>query len=56
MLNPEQQGLLIQEAYEAGFFQTGKWNDPQRTQQQQTILINYMIQVLPQLRAGQGAT
>lgn len=49
MLNPEQQGQLIQDAYVAGFFINHIWSGD-------TVLTQYMNQVLPQLRAGQGAT
>lgn len=60
MLNPEQQGQLIQDAYDAGYFTNRGWsiskvdsfNNPIPPQ----FLINYMNQVTQQLRAGQGAT
>jgi hypothetical protein len=56
-LNPEQQGLLIQFAYDAGFFQTGIWTVPKTNPPQfRPDLAKYMQNVLPQLRAGQGAT
>lgn len=54
MLNPEQQGQLIQDAYEAGFFQNGNWVHPKMGARPD--LAKYMQNVLPQLRNGQGAT
>lgn len=66
MLNPEQQGQLIQDAYDNGYFQNGGWSNVKPiyyTSQNQTqaqilpqFMIKYMNQVIPQLRAGQGAT
>jgi hypothetical protein len=57
MLNPEQQAHLIGEAYLAGYFQNGKWTVPKSNPPViDTILTNFMTQVLPQLRSGQGAT
>jgi hypothetical protein len=60
-LNPEQQGLLIQYAFDAGFFTTnrGQWIevDPQtKTVTNRPDLARYMQNVIPQLLAGQGAT
>ncbi|MDQ2747888.1 MAG: DUF4157 domain-containing protein [Acidobacteriota bacterium] len=49
MLSPEQQGQLIQDAYGAGYFTNYIWSGD-------AFLTQYMNQVLPQLRAGQGAT
>jgi hypothetical protein len=60
LLNPEQQGQLIQDAYGAGYFQNGGWSLTKITSSNITIpaqfMINYMNQVMPQIRAGQGAT
>ncbi len=66
MLNPEQQAQLIQDAYDNGYFQNNGWSNAKPiyvTSQNQTqsqipaqFMINYMNQVLPQLRNGQGAT
>ena len=57
MLNPEQQGHLIESAYRAGFFQTGQWLVPETNPPQfRSDLATYMQGVMPQLRAGQGAT
>jgi len=57
MLNPEQQGQLIQDAYDAEFFQNGLWKVPNTNPPQfRPDLAKYMKNVLPQLRAGQGAT
>ncbi len=62
MLNPEQQGQLIQDAYNAGFFTVnkGQWIERNpRTNQiigQRADLAKYMQGVMPQLLAGLGAT
>lgn len=60
MLNPEQQAYLIQQAFEAGYFTNGKWSttivDTSNNQIPQQFLINYMNKVMPQVRAGLGAT
>ena len=61
MLNPEQQGQLIQDAYGAGFFtvNSGRWLQTVQGSSQKISrpdLAIYMQGVLPQLRAGQGAT
>ena len=60
MLNPEQQGQLIQDAYDAGYFKNGRWSTTKVDSQNKVIppqfLINYMNQVKPQLLAGLGAT
>ena len=66
MLNPEQQGQLIQDAFENGYFSSGGWSNVKPiyyTSQNQTqmqiptqFIINYMNQVKPQLYSGQGAT
>lgn len=57
MLNPEQQGKLVQDAYAFGYFSGRQWNDPNLpTQAERDALIKYFDNVLPQLRAGRGAT
>ena len=66
MLNPEQQGQLIQDAFDNGYFFGGGWSNvkpiyftsPNQTQSQipPQFMINYLNQVMPQVRAGQGAT
>jgi hypothetical protein len=58
MLNPEQQGQLVQDAYQFGYFNSPKqWNDPNRPNQaDKIILIQAFDKVLPQLRQGHGAT
>ncbi len=59
ILNPEQQGQLIQDAYEAGFFTNGQWikvDSQTKAVTSKPNLAKYMQNVLPQLRAGQGAT
>lgn len=59
MLNPEQQAKLIQDAYDVSYFNNGQWKetDPQtKTVTDRPDLAKYMQNVLPQLRAGQGAT
>ena len=59
MLNPEQQGKLIQDAYDNIFFKSNVWANAV-TYNGVTIsaqdLTKYMLSVLPQLRAGLGAT
>lgn len=61
MLNPEQQGQLVQDAYDAGFFTVnkGQWLQPVQGSNQKINrpdLTQFMQGVLPQLLAGQGAT
>jgi hypothetical protein len=64
MLNPEQQGQLIQDSYTSGFLvngqPTGKWIEPQigGGTRHRTDIEQYFIKqnVLGQLRSGQGAT
>ena len=58
LLNPEQQAQLVEDAFRFGYFNTPKqWNDPNvPNQSDKQTLINYFDSVLPQLRAGQGAT
>ena len=62
LLNPEQQGQLIEDAFINGYFQNGGWSNikPIRDNSNNIIppqnMINYMNQVKPQLQAGQGAT
>jgi len=48
-MDPEQQAGLLQNAYRNGYFDTGVWNG-------RPDLTAYMDQVVPQLRAGNGAT
>ena len=54
MLNPEQQGQLIEDAFKYGYFSSKQWNDSLLTQAEKQRLINYMTSVIPQLLAGQG--
>lgn len=66
LLNPEQQGQLIEDAYINEYFHNGGWNNKKPvlyTTQNQTQaqispqdMINYLNKVLPQIRVGQGAT
>ncbi len=66
MLNPEQQAQVIQDAHDNGYFKNGGWSNAKPvyyTSQNQTqaqiqpqFMINYLNQLMPQLRAGQGAT
>lgn len=66
MLNLEQQGQLIQDAYGNDYFKNGGCSNVKPvyyTSQNQTqmqippqFMVNYLNQVMPQLRAGQGAT
>jgi hypothetical protein len=64
LLNPEQQGQLIQDAYTYGFLQNGlpngKWMQPQPgggTRHRADFEQYFVSQnILGQLRAGQGAT
>jgi hypothetical protein len=61
MLNPEQQGALIQDAYEAGFFtiNKGQWVEVDPVTKSTTVkptLATFMQNVVPQLLSGQGAT
>jgi hypothetical protein len=64
LLNPEQQGQLIQDAYTYGFLQNGlpngKWMEPQPgggTARRMDFEQYFVSQnILGQLRAGQGAT
>lgn len=62
LLNPEQQGQLIQDAYVNDYFLNGGWsnvrqiNDSQGNGIPAAFMINYMNQVKPHLRGGQGAT
>ena len=55
MLNPEQQAHLIEEAYFYGYFDNRQWNNIQIAPSDQAFLIQYMDNVLPQLRLGIGA-
>lgn len=62
MLNPEQQGQLIEDAYEAGYFtkNQGQWIEVDPLTKQvigpRPDLATFMKGVEPQLRSGQGAT
>ncbi len=61
MLNPEQQGYLIQKAYEAGYFtiNSNQWLQPVQGKSQKINrpdLAKFMLSVVPQLHSGQGAT
>ena len=61
-LNPEQQGFLIQMAYVNDYFRNGGWSNIRPIPDNagnfisQQVLINYMNQVVLQLRTGMGAT
>jgi Domain of unknown function (DUF4157) len=54
MLNPEQQARLIQVAYAGGYFKTNVFVDENGNVRPD--LAKYMVNVLLQLRSGQGAT
>lgn len=56
LLNPEQQGQLIQDAYLAGFFHNKQWVHPKMGVR--VDLANYMIaqDIWGQVKTGQGAT
>lgn len=62
-MNPEQQAHLIDEAYKAGYFDSGKWvtpknpNDPNSQPTPRPDLDNYMqqFQITEHLRKGEGA-
>jgi hypothetical protein len=62
LLNPEQQGQLIQDAFDAGFFTTnkGQWIEVDPNTKivigPRPDLASYMKGVIPQLLVGQGAT
>lgn len=64
MLNPEQQGQLIEDAFASGFLQNGipngRWMEslPGGGSRQRADIEQYFINqnILGQLRAGQGAT
>ena len=66
-LNPEQQAELIELAFVNGYFQNGQWSNTEAVEHPdfspnsqnflpKEFMTNYMNTVIPQLRAGIGAT